>query len=51
MMEKSGNQIKEKKQYVSVRVEMIHLDKGDIVTASVQDPQAGNDINQDDIFG
>lgn len=50
MIKKLENEVKEKKPYVSVWLEMLSLDKRDVVTASV-DPDADNDIMKDDIFG
>ena len=46
MIERSEKEVKEKKRYVSVRVETIFLDKKDVLTASLED----NDVPKDDIF-
>ena len=50
MIKKLENEVIEKKSYVSVWLEMLSLDGRDIVTTS-GDPDADNDITQDDIFG
>lgn len=46
MIEKSEKEVKEKKQYISVRIETILLDRKDVITTSPSD----NDVNKDDIF-
>ena len=50
MIKKLGNEVMEKKPYVSVWLEMLSLDEREVVTAS-DDSQAENDITKDDIFG
>ena len=50
MIEKWNNEAKSKKQYVSVLLETLFLDREDVITASIQDSQADNDVNKDDIF-
>lgn len=50
MIKKMESEVMDKKPYVSVWVEMLTLDGGDIVTTS-KDPDADNDITKDDIFG
>lgn len=49
MIERSEKEVRGKKRYVSVWLETLSLDSNDVVTSS-QDPQAGNDVNKDDIF-
>ena len=39
-----------KKAYVSVCLEIYTYERSDIVTASFEDSQMGNDVTQDDIF-
>ena len=49
MVEKSEKEVKGKKPYVSVCMDIMEFAGKDIVTAS-QDSLAGNDITKDDIF-
>ena len=49
MMEKSEREVKGKKPYVSVCMEIMEIAGKDIVTAS-QDSLADNDITKEDIF-
>ena len=46
MIEKSNNEERTKKEYVSVWIETCLLDVKDVITASVGD----HDVMQDDIF-
>lgn len=52
MIEKSENEVRGKKRYLSVWLEMCPLYQKDVITASQEDPDADNDQVQDDgIFG
>lgn len=52
MLQKSEREIIEKKAYVSVLLEVRLLQRRDVITASIDDPEADNDQVQDDgIFG
>lgn len=46
MIEKSENEARNKKEYVSVWIETFFLDEKDVITASIGD----HDVNKDDIF-
>jgi hypothetical protein len=46
MIEKSNNEERTKKEYVSVWIETHFLDEKDVITASIGE----NDVYQDDIF-
>ena len=46
MIEKLKNEAENRKEYVSVWMEIRFLDAKDVVTASIGD----HDVNQDDIF-
>lgn len=52
MIQKSEREIREKKEYVSVWLEISPLQRRDVVMASIEDPNADKDqVQGDGIFG
>ena len=51
MIEKSENEVRGKKRYVSVWLETCPLYRKDVITESLDDPMKDEDVPQDDIFG